>query len=49
MSANAFIDDINKGIEVGMDDYIVKPFEADKLFEKINMLLLSNTHAEIQK
>ena len=49
MSANAFIDDINKGIEVGMDDYIIKPFEADKLFEKINMLLLSNTHAEIQK
>ncbi len=49
MSANAFIGDINKGMEVGMDDYIVKPFEANKLFEKINHLLVSKPAYEFHK
>ena len=39
MSANAFIDDIKKSVESGMNDYITKPFEPNNLFSKIEHLL----------
>ena len=35
MSANAFTDDVEKVKEAGMNDYISKPVEVDKLIKAI--------------
>ena len=44
MSANASSLDISKSIECGMDDYVVKPFEPEILFEKINKIINKKTY-----
>lgn len=39
LSAAAHIDSVNRGLQMGAEDYIVKPFEPEKLYEKINEVL----------
>lgn len=39
LSAAAHIDSVNRGLEVGAEDYIIKPFEPEKLQEKITQIL----------
>ncbi len=39
MTANAFIEDKQKCIEVGMDGHIGKPFDADKLLDALKSIL----------
>ncbi len=39
MTANAFIDDINRSMEAGMNDHLVKPIEPDRIHESIQRLL----------
>ena len=39
MSANAFIEEINKGYECGMDNYITKPVEMEKLSSVLETFL----------
>lgn len=42
-------DDIVKGLEIGADDYITKPFSARELIARINKILLSKTKNQIIK
>jgi len=36
LSAAAHADSVNRGLEAGAEDYMVKPFEPEKLSEKVN-------------
>lgn len=38
MSANAFEEDRTKAYEAGMDGYLIKPIEVDKLMETLQRL-----------
>ncbi len=38
MSANAFEEDRGKAYEAGMDGYLIKPIEVDKLMETLQRL-----------
>lgn len=49
LSANAINTEINKCIEVGMNDYIVKPFAEKKLISSINKLLYSSPSSQEQE
>jgi CheY-like chemotaxis protein len=40
MTANVFKEDIEKCIEVGMDDHIGKPLDFEKILEKLRFYLL---------
>lgn len=39
LSAAAHVESVNKGMEAGARDYIIKPFEPDKLREKVEEVL----------
>ena len=39
MTANAFVDDRNRCLAAGMDDFIAKPFEPERLFERLLAML----------
>jgi DNA-binding response OmpR family regulator len=39
LSAAAHAESVNKGLEAGAVDYIVKPFEPEKLLEKVQEIL----------
>ncbi|MBL8428535.1 MAG: response regulator [Dechloromonas sp.] len=39
MTANAFVDDRNRCLAAGMDDFIAKPFEPERLFEQLLAML----------
>ncbi len=39
MTANAFLDDINRSLDAGMNDHLVKPIEVDQIHESICRLL----------
>ena len=39
LTAKGQIKDVEKGFELGSDDYVVKPFRPDKLVEKVQALL----------
>ncbi len=39
MSANAFLDDIEKSKKMGMNDHVTKPLDINKLVKKINELI----------
>ena len=39
MTANAFVDDRNRCLAAGMDDFIAKPFEPERLFERLLSML----------
>lgn len=41
LSAAAHIDSVNRGLKAGAVDYIIKPFEPEKLREKIEQVLAS--------
>ncbi len=41
------IDDIVKGLDVGADDYLAKPFRFQELLARVNALLRRNTKKEI--
>jgi len=34
------VEDIKKGMSVGADDYITKPFNPEEILQRINVLLL---------
>lgn len=44
-SKNTF-EDIKKGIRVGADDYITKPFNPEEILQRINVLLLKENDRE---
>jgi len=43
MTANAFAEDVVKAKKAGMNDYIEKPIEAEKLWEIISKNLTEKT------
>ena len=47
MTAHAIVGEAEKCIALGMDDYISKPFNQKKLYEKINRLLKRKQNGEI--
>ncbi|MBW8184248.1 response regulator [Shewanella sp. NR704-98] len=46
MTANAMIGDKEKCLDAGMDDYLAKPIEPDKVFYKLNQWLSSSKGSE---
>ena len=42
MTANAFVEDRNRCLAAGMDDFIAKPFEPEQLFARLLALLERN-------
>jgi signal transduction histidine kinase/BarA-like signal transduction histidine kinase/ribosomal protein S15P/S13E len=41
LSANAMQEDVNKAMQSGMDDYLTKPIELDKLYKTIHKYLIN--------
>ena len=42
MTANAFVEDRNRCLAAGMDDFITKPFEPEQLFARLLAVLERN-------
>ncbi|SEB48040.1 Response regulator receiver domain-containing protein [Tenacibaculum sp. MAR_2009_124] len=43
LSAKSKTNDIEKGMSLGADDYVTKPFSVKKLIEKVEAIVLKNT------
>jgi CheY-like chemotaxis protein len=47
MTANAFVEDKEKAISVGMNGYVPKPIDISKLLETLNHIFTKNDTEEV--